>query len=173
MRSGRAPDESPAQEPSVTNPMPPGYHTLTPSVVFKDCKKAIEFYKKVFGAKVVDEMPGPDGRGTMHASVQIGDSMLMMGDESPGQDCKSAETLGNSPVTLCIYVPNVDEVFKRALANGAKQVMPVADMFWGDRAGNVKDPFGNGWMIATHQRDPSKEEIQKGAKEFFAKMGKG
>jgi uncharacterized glyoxalase superfamily protein PhnB len=149
---------------------PAGYHSVTPSLTFRDSKKALAFYEKALGAKVLEQMPAPDGRGTMHATMKIGDSILMMGDEGPG--CQSAETLGTSPITLYVYVPNADELFQRATSAGASVVMPVADMFWGDRAGTLKDPFGYVWMIATHQRDPSKAELQKGAEEFFAQMAK-
>ena len=153
----------------MTKPIPDGYHSLTPSFTFKDSQKAIDFYKKAFDAKVVEVLPNLNGRGVMHAALKIGGSMLMMGDER-GEACKSAETMGGSPISLYIYVPNVDTVFKQALAAGCTEVMPVADMFWGDRAGNVKDPFGYSWMIATRTRDLTQEEIRKGAETFFAKM---
>lgn len=158
----------------MTNPIPAGYHALTPSFTFKDSQKAIDFYKKAFSAKVLDVFQSLDGRGIMHATVQIGNSILMMGDEMPGaENCaKSAETLGSSPISLYVYVPNADQAFKQAVEAGAVVVMPVADMFWGDRAGSVKDPFGYSWMIATHTRDLTKDEIRKGAEVFFAEMGK-
>src|SRR5262245_23827979 len=148
----------------MTNPIPEGYHTVTPSFTFKDSKKAIEFYKKALGAKVIDLMPDPTGNRTMHATLQIGNSIVMMGDEMPGsENCsKSAETLGTCPISLYAYVEDADAVFKQALLAGAKQVMPVMDMFWGDRAGTVKDPFGYQWMIATHKQDLTKDQIQKG-----------
>src|SRR5690349_6022206 len=121
----------------MTNPIPAGYHSVTPSLTLKDSKKAIEFYQKAFGAKVLDLFPNLNGQGTMHASIQIGNSIIMMGDEMPGgQGCKSAEALGGSPISLYIYVEDVDSAFKQAVAAGAKATMPVADMFWGDRAGN-------------------------------------
>lgn len=148
--------------------VPSGYRSVTPSMTFKDTQKALEFYKKAFGAKVLDLFPNPTGKGLMHATMQIGDSIIMMGDEMP--TCKSAETMGGSPMGLFVYVPNVDEVFRQAVAAGAKATMPVAEMFWGDRCGNVKDPFGYDWMIATHTRDLSKEEIRKGGEAFFASM---
>ncbi len=156
----------------MTPPIPTGYHTVTPSLTFKYSQKAIEFYKKAFGANVLDVFPNLNGRGTMHATIQIGESILMMGDENPGQSCRSAETLGGSPINLYIYVPNVDEAFKQAVAAGGTVVMPVADMFWGDRAGQIKDPFGYSWMIATHTQDLTNEQIRKGAEAFFAQMGK-
>ena len=152
--------------------IPAGYHAVTPSLTVKDSLKAIEFYKKAFGAKVLDVFPALDGRGTMHAAMQIGDSIVMMGDEMPQGGCKSAESLGASPVSLYVYVPNVDAVFTQAVAAGAVATMPVAEMFWGDRAGNVKDPFGYSWMIATHTRDLTKDEVRQGAEAFFAQAGK-
>ena len=154
-------------------PIPAGYHSVTPSFTFKDSKKAIEFYKKAFGAKVLDNLPSLDGKGTMHATVQIGDSIIMMGDEMPNPSCsKSAETTGSSPVSFYLYVTDVDAAFKQAVAAGAIMVMPVIEMFWGDRSGSLKDPFGYSWMIATKKRELSHEEIRKGAEAFFSSMAK-
>ena len=150
--------------------IPAGYRTVTPSFTFKDSKKAIEFYQKAFGAKVLDLFPNLTGPGIMHATIQIGDSIIMMGDEGP--QCQSAETLGSSPITLFIYVPNADATFKQAVAAGGTVAMPMAEMFWGDRAGSIKDPFGYSWMIATHTRDLTQEQIRKGAEAFFAQMAK-
>jgi len=148
--------------------VPQGYHAVTPCLTLKNSLKALEFYKKAFGAKNTKALPSPDGTRTMHASMQIGDSILMMGDELPGQSCASAETLGTSPMSLYVYVPNVDAIFKQAVAAGATITMPVTDMFWGDRCGSLKDPFGYTWMIATHSRDLSDKEMQEGAEAFFA-----
>jgi PhnB protein len=158
----------------TTKAIPEGYHTLTPSFTFKDCKKAIDFYKKAFSAEEIDSFPGPDGRGTMHATLKIGNSILMMGDERPGaENCaKSAETTGGSPISLYLYVNDADSAFKQATAAGGTVVMPIADMFWGDRAGTLKDPFGYTWMVATHKKDLTKDEVQKGAKAFFEQMAK-
>ena len=119
-------------------------------------------------------LPSPDGGRTMHATIQIGGSILMMGDEmSAAENCpKSAETLGASPVSLYVYVPNADTAFKQAIAAGAVETMPVADMFWGDRCGSLKDPFGYSWMIATHTQDLTQEQISKGADAFFSQMAK-
>src|SRR4029077_17077062 len=117
--------------------IPEGYHAVTPSFTFKDSQKAIDFYKKAFGAKVLDVFPTLTGKGIMHAALQIGDSIFMMGDEMPsGQGCKSAEAMGGSPISLFIYVPDADAAFKQAVAAGGIVAMPVADMFWGDRAGS-------------------------------------
>lgn len=154
----------------MTQAIPAGYHSVTPSLTFKDTQKAVEFYKKAFGAKVLDYFPNPSGQGIMHATMQIGNSMIMMGDEMP--NCKSAESLGGSAISLYFYVPDADAVFKQALAAGAEEVMPVADMFWGDRAGNLKDPFGYVWMVATHTQDLTPEQVRKGAEAFFARLPK-
>lgn len=156
----------------MTDPIPAGYHALTPSLTLKDSQKAIDFYKKAFGATVLDLFPNLNGPGIMHATIKIGDSIIMMGDEMPGQTCKSAESLGTSPVSLFLYVADADATFKQAVAAGATMVMPVEDMFWGDRAGNVKDPFGYLWMIATHKRDMTKEQIRAEAVTFFANYAK-
>jgi len=157
----------------MAQPIPDGYRAVTPSLTLKNSKKAIAFYQKAFGAKVLDEFENMNGTGTMHAAIQIGDSIIMMGDEMPAPDCpRSAETLGASPVSLFVYVPDVDAVFKQAVAAGGTLTMPVADMFWGDRAGGIKDPFGYSWMIATHQRDLTKDQIRNEAEAFFSQMAK-
>ena len=156
----------------MATPVPEGYHAVTPSFTFKDSQKAIEFYKRAFNAKVLDLFPNLSGPGIMHATIQIGNSIVMMGDENPGQNCKSAETLGSSPISLYVYVSDTDAAFKQAIAAGGTAMMPVADMFWGDRAGQIKDPFGYSWMIATHTRDLTNEQIRKGAEAFFTQMAK-
>ena len=154
--------------------IPDGFHAVTPSITFKDTQKAIDFYKKAFGAKVTGVFKNPTGRGVMHATIQIGNSMIMMGDEMPGSEhCgKSAETLGGSPITLFVYVPDADAAFKQAVAAGGALTMSVGDQFWGDRAGMVLDPFGYSWMIATHKQDLSDEQVRKNAEAFFGQMGK-
>ena len=155
----------------MTKAIPDGFHSVSISLTLKDCNKALEFYKKAFGAKVLGVFPTLDGKGMMHATMQIGDSILMMGDEM-GPHCASAETMGGSPISLWIYTENVDASFKKAIQAGAVETMPVAEQFWGDRMGAVKDPFGYSWSIATHTKDLSKDEIKKGAEAFFAGMGK-
>jgi uncharacterized glyoxalase superfamily protein PhnB len=149
-------------------PIPEGYHSVTPAITFKNSLKAIEFYKKALGAKVLDVMSSPDGKSTMHAAIRIGDSIIMMGDEMPDQHCPSAESLGASPVSLYVYVPDVDATFKQAIDAGADETMPVSDAFWGDRCGSLKDPFGYSWMVATHTRDLTEEEIRQAAEAFYA-----
>ncbi len=154
----------------MAKPIPEGYHTFTPMFVFKDTRKAIEFYKKAFAAKEQNVMPGPEGKGVMHAELLVGDSKIMMGDENPQQSCRSAETLGGSPVSAYLYVENVDAAFSRAVEAGATVQMPVQDMFWGDRVGSVKDPFGYSWMFGTHIKDVSPDEMKKGAEAACAQM---
>jgi len=157
---------------SETKSIPQGYHTVTATLSLKDSLKAIAFYEKAFGAKNAQVFPSPDGKYTMHATIWIGDSILMLGDETPGMGCKSAESLGASPISLYVYVPDVDSVFEQAVGAGATVVMPVEDMFWGDRCGMLKDPFGYNWTIATHNRDLTHEELQEGAQKFFAAQKK-
>ncbi|RJQ52117.1 MAG: VOC family protein [Desulfobacteraceae bacterium] len=152
--------------------IPEGFRSVTPMFMFKDARKAIEFYKKAFGATERFAMPGPDGKGVMHAELLIGDSIIMMGEENPNEPCKSAETMGGSPVSFYIYLENVDEAFPKALKAGAEARMPVQDMFWGDRVGTVQDPFGYRWSLATHTKDLTPQEIQKGAEAAFAQMAK-
>jgi len=148
--------------------IPEGYHTITPHFTVKDARKAIDFYKRAFGAKEKFVMPGPGGRGVMHAELEIADSPFMLNDESPQNPCKSAETLGNSPVSFYLYVPDADAAFNKAKAAGGRAKMPVADMFWGDRMGSIEDPFGYTWSIATHKKDISPAEMGNAAEEFFA-----
>ena len=154
----------------MVKPIPEGFHSVTPICVFKDARKAIEFYKRAFGAQELYAMPGPDGKGVMHAEVQIGDSIIMMGEEHPQEPCKSAETLGASPISFYIYLENADEAFRTALAAGAEARMPVQEMFWGDRVGTVQDPFGYSWWLATHIKDLTPEEIRQGAQAACANM---
>src|SRR5258705_348458 len=143
----------------MTNPIPIGYHTLTPSIAFKDTRRAIDFYKRAFGAKEKEVVPGAFGKGVMHAEIWFGDSIMMMGDETRDGSCKSAETVGAATAAFALYGPDAEVSFKQAVSAGAKVDRPMADMFWGDRAGSVKDPFGHTWWILTHKRDVSPEEL--------------
>jgi len=154
----------------MSRAIPEGFHSVTPMLVLKDARKAIDFYKKALGAAELFIMPGSDGKGVMHAEMRIGDSIVMMGEESPQEHCKSAETIGSSPVSFYIYLENVDEAFQVAVAAGARVLMPVEEMFWGDRMGTVLDPFGYSWSLATHTRDLTPEQIAHGAKVAFAQM---
>lgn len=149
--------------------MPQGYHSLTPALVFKDARKAIAFYKKAFGAQENSVFEGPNGR-VMHAELKIGDSMFMLGEETPAfPEHKSAETTGKvGCFSMNLYVPDTDAVFKQAVAAGAKAAQQPEDAFWGDRYGRVVDPFGYTWGILTHQRDVSPEEMKKAAEKMMA-----
>jgi uncharacterized glyoxalase superfamily protein PhnB len=156
----------------MPKPIPEGYHSVTPAVVFKDAKKAIAFYKKAFDAQEKFCMTTPDGK-VMHAELQIGNSILMLGEENPAwPDHKSAESLGGSPISLNIYLADADAAFKKAVAAGAKAVKQPEDAFWGDRYGMVQDPFGLSWGLLTHKKDVSPEEMKKAALEMCSSSEK-
>ena len=140
--------------------IPEGYYSLTPYLVISGAGEAIEFYKKAFGAVETVRMPGPGGR-IMHAEIKIGNSMLMLADENPEQGHMSPKSRGGATSSVMLYTDDVDSVFKKAVAAGAKADMPPADMFWGDRMGNLTDPFGHKWAIATHKEDVSPAEMEK------------
>jgi len=150
--------------------IPDGYHTITPALTVKDGGQAIEFYKRALGAEEIMQVPGPDGR-LMHAEMKIGDSRFMLGEEMPDQGCRAPASVGAVSSSLYIYVQAVDKAFRRAVEGGAKALMPPTDMFWGDRFGQVEDPSGHRWGLATHKEDPSPEEMARRQKEFFAQMG--
>ncbi|HEY4903426.1 MAG TPA: VOC family protein [Candidatus Sulfotelmatobacter sp.] len=152
-------------------PIPEGYHTLTPYLTVRDAPRAIEFYKQAFGAKERGVMKDPSGR-VMHAELMIGDSIIMLADEFPQMGVVSPEAIGGSASGLHIYVEDVDSAFDRAVKAGGITEMPVMDMFWGDRYGKLKDPFGHKWSIATHKADLSAEEMDRGMKEAMAQMKK-
>ena len=140
-------------------PIPDGYHTVTPYLIIKGASDAIEYYKKAFGATELFRM---DHEGKVgHAEIKIGDSPIMLADESPQLGYKSPTTLGGSPVSIMIYVDDVDNTFKQAIAAGGKSEKPVQDQFYGDRSGTLKDPFGHVWHVATHKEDVSPEEMEK------------
>jgi uncharacterized glyoxalase superfamily protein PhnB len=145
--------------PSV-NPIPEGMHTVTPHLICAGAAEAIEFYKQAFGAFELTRMPGPDGK-IMHASIRIGDSVIMLNEEFPEWGSFGAKHFKGSPVTIHLYVEDADATFEQAVRAGAKVTMPLDDMFWGDRYGKVEDPFGHQWSIGTHVRDASTEEMQK------------
>ena len=144
-------------------PIPEGAHTITPHLVCAGAADALEFYKKAFNAVEIHRIPGPGGK-LMHGAVRIGDSMVMLADEFPEWGSKGPKTLGGTPVTIHMYVDDVDAVFAQAVAAGATPAMPVADMFWGDRYGMLIDPFGHSWSVATHIKDMTDEEMQEAAK---------
>ena len=152
-------------------PIPPGFHTLTPHLTVRNANQALEFYKKAFGAEVLHVSYMPDGK-VMHASVRIGDSMLMMNDEMPEYGALSPLSSGGSGVTLHIYTENVDDAFGRALSAGATVKMALADQFWGDRYGVISDPYGFQWSLASHVRQVAPEEIEQEQEKAFSAMKK-
>jgi PhnB protein len=143
-----------------TKSLPAGVHTVTPHLVVEGAAQAIDYYKKVFGAQEESRLPGPDGK-LMHASIRIGDSTVMLVDAWPEHGSVGPKALKGSPVTIHLYVDDVDAVVARAVKAGAKVTMPVADMFWGDRYGQLVDPFGHRWSIATHLRDVDPKDYAK------------
>jgi PhnB protein len=166
-RSNQKGATSMVQQKTRVKPIPEGHHTITPHLVVRGGAEAIAFYKKAFGAEELGRSPGPDGMSIMHAGLKIGDSILFLNDEFPDMGCRSPQALGGSPITLHLYVKDVDAVFKQAVAAGAQVRMPVTDMFWGDRYGQVTDPFGHVWALATHIEDLTREEIEKRANTAF------
>ena len=149
-----------------------GYQTVTAALTVRNGAEAIEFYKRAFGAEEIMRVPGPDGKSLMHAEIQVGNSRIMLGDEAPSMGCLAPVTLGGPGGSLYVYVPDVDAAFKRAVAAGAKPLMPVTDMFYGDRFGQIEDPSGHRWGLATHVEDLSPEEMARRQREFFASMAK-
>lgn len=151
--------------------IPEGMHTATPSLVVRNAAKAIDFYKQAFGAEELFRMNSPDGR-VAHAELKIGDSVIFLSDEFPemGTGCASPQALGGTTGGLNLYVEDVDRAFDRAVKAGATSVMPVADMFWGDRFGSINDPFGHRWSIATRKEILTKQEVEERARDFYAKM---
>jgi PhnB protein len=152
--------------------IPQGMHSVTPHLVCAGAAKAIEFYKQAFGAEEGARLPGPDGR-LVHASVKIGDSQVMLVDEMPEWGALGPKSLKGTPVTIHLYVEDVDALVARAVKAGAKVTMPVADQFWGDRYGKLEDPFGHHWSVATHVRDVSVEEMQDAMRQMAKSMKKG
>jgi PhnB protein len=153
-----------------SNPVPQGFHTVTPSLIVRGAAEAIEFYKKALGAEELMRMTGPDGK-IGHAELKIGDSVIFVSDEFPNMGvARSPQSLGGCTGTLNLYVPDVDATFKQAVSAGGKTTMPVADMFWGDRYGTFIDPFGHHWGLGTHKEDLTAEEVEERAKSFYASM---
>ena len=147
--------------------VPTGYHSITAYLTFKDTDAAIKFYEKAFGAKEIMRLKGPDG-GVVHAEIEIENSRLMMANESPMAGNKSADSLGGSPVSFMIYVPDVDAAFERAINAGATVKRPVADQFYGDRTGTLLDPFGMTWSLGTHKEDVGFSEMEERMEKMFA-----
>ena len=152
--------------------IPDGYHSVTPYLIITGAAEAIDYYKKAFGATELLRMPAPDGK-IGHAEIKIGDSPIMLADEFPEMGYKSPQTLGGSPVSLMIYVEDVDTVFNRAVAAGATVKEAVSDKFYGDRIGTLTDPFGHVWHVSTHKEDVSVEEMERRAKAASAAASGG
>ena len=144
----------------AVKPIPEGYHSVTPYLVCRGAAKAIEYYEKVFGAEEIMRMPAPGDR-VGHAELRIGDSVVMLADEHPEVGARSPESVGGTPVSLMVYVPDVDATYKKAIAGGAREIRALANQFYGDRSGTLTDPFGHQWTIATHVEDVSPDEMQR------------
>ncbi len=164
--------------PQPINAIPEGFHTVTPLIVLRDAAKAIDFYKRAFGAQQLFRKDRPDGK-VMHATIKIGDSVIMLADEcdphpNHERDCTVSPTsINHTTVNLYLYVPDVDVVFNQAVKAGATAVMPVTDMFWGDRMGQLKDPFGHLWAVATQKEIVAPAQLDERAKKFMAAQAKG
>ncbi|HYL77976.1 MAG TPA: VOC family protein [Bryobacteraceae bacterium] len=155
--------------PGSVQPIPQGYHSVTPYLTVNDAARAIDFYRRAFGAKETVRMDGPQGK-IAHAELKIGDSMIMIADEMSGAGCRSPHSLHGTSVGIFLYVDNVDRVFDQAKSAGARVEMPLADQFWGDRYGKLTDPFGHSWSLATHKEDVKPEEMKKRMKDAMSKM---
>lgn len=145
----------------AVRPIPEGYRTVTPHLVCEHAPDAIEFYKKAFGAVEIARLPGPDGK-IMHAELRIGDSPIMLAQDYPEFGSRGPLALKGTSVVIHLYVPDADAAWAQALDAGARPLMPLSDMFWGDRYGQVEDPFGHRWSIATHKRDLTPDQIMEG-----------
>ena len=152
--------------------IPEGLRSVTSHLVVKNALDSIEFYKKAFGAELLSRAPGPSPKSTMHASVRIGDAVIFVADEMSMSTVKAPKSLGGTTSSVTLFVPDVDATFKNAVSAGAKSNMPVADQFWGDRYGQVIDPDGHLWEIATHKEDLTADEQQQRATKFMAEMAK-
>jgi PhnB protein len=149
--------------------IPEGYHSVTPYLIVRGGERALEYYKRAFGAEERFRMDGPEGT-IGHAEIQIGDSIVMLADENPAWHARAPEAGVAPPVQLMIYVEDVDDTFTRALAAGAKEKMPIKNQFYGDRSGTLTDPFGHVWTVATHVEDVSPEEMERRAAEYASKQ---
>ena len=157
--------------PKKVQAVPAGYHTVTPYLTVNDGAGALEFYKRAFGARETERMPGPGGK-LMHAELRIGDSVVMLSDEFPGMStCRAPKSLGGTTGSIFLYLPDVDPAFRKAVDAGCKILMPLTNMFWGDRFGKLEDPFGNQWTMATHVEDVTPDEMRRRAADAMARMG--
>lgn len=154
----------------MVKPVPDGYSSVTLSLTVNGAAKAIEFYKKAFGAQEIMRFLSLDGKSIMHAEIKIGNSRIMLNDEFPQMKSLSPQSLGGSTSGIFLYVENSDDVFSKAVSAGAKVMMPMMDAFWGDRCGSIEDPFGHKWTISTHKKDMSPQEMAKAGEEFMKSM---
>lgn len=159
-----------AKAPKKVSPIPEYLHAVTANLVFRDSAAAIAFYAKAFGARELSRMPSPDGKAIMHAEIRIGDSVLFLNDESPMSPVVAPAADRPATASVVLYVKDCDDVIARAVAAGAKSTMPIADMFWGDRMGNVIDPFGITWMVATRKAKLSPKQLKAATVDFFRKQ---
>jgi PhnB protein len=150
----------------AVKPIPEGYHTATPYLIVDDGAAAIDFYKKAFGATELFRLAGPGGK-IGHAEIRIGDSPVMLADEHPEMNARSPKSIGGSPISIVLYVEDVDATAARAMAAGAREIRPVANQFYGDRSGGVRDPFGHSWFIATHVEDVPPDEMRRRVQKAF------
>jgi PhnB protein len=155
---------------SKAKPIPDGYHTATPYLILGDAGKAIEFYKRAFGATELMRFPAPGGR-IGHAEIKIGDSRIMLADEFPEMGYRGPAAIGGTPVSIMLYVEDVDAVAAQAVSAGAKITKEVKDQFYGDRLGTIEDPFGHVWHISTHKEDVPPDEMDRRVKEAMRQMG--
>ncbi len=174
-RPSRATPKPVSRKPAAKRvaPVPSGYRTVTAYLTVNDGPRALDFYKRAFGAREMARMAGPGGK-IMHAEFRIGDSIVMLADEMPGTSSpKAPTTLGGTTGSLFLYVTDVDGAFRKAMDAGCTSIMPPTDMFWGDRFGKLRDPFGNEWGMATHKEDVPPRQMAERAKAAMAQMGGG
>jgi len=157
--------------PGQVRPIPQGFHSVTPYLTLNDTARALDFYKRAFGAEELSRMDTPNGK-IGHAEIKIGDSIVMLADEMPGTGnaARSPQALNGTTAGIYLYVDNADKVFNQAVSAGAHIEEPLTDMFWGDRYGRLKDPFGHSWAVATHKEDVAPAEMKNRARDFAAKM---
>jgi PhnB protein len=160
----------PAPRKKAVKAVPAGYTSVTPYLIINGAGRAIDFYKRAFGATELVRMPMPDGR-VGHAELKIGNAVVMMADEFPERGHKSPSTLGGTSGSILLYVPDVDSMFAQAIRAGARELMPVTDQFYGDRSGSIEDPFGHQWTIATHTEDVSAQEMERRMKAVQQESG--
>ena len=156
--------------PDKVKAIPEGYEGATPYLIIKDAARALEFYKKAFGATEIMRIPSPGGK-VGHAEIKIGAAIIMLADEFPDMNCKSPQSIGGTPVSIMVYVQDVDAFVEQAVSAGAKVLRPVENKFYGDRAGSLEDPFGHQWHFATHVEDVPPDEMAKRAEAFSQQQG--